>query len=289
MQQNQVKKMKMTKPNTTIEEVFALCTENMHDANKKKYAPCLDEMILATQDYERKMEQGSPQDVTLCAAVGGLPCKEVEKLYKDKMAKIKQPARKYYDQIMAGAPRGMCPYCRQRIVSTLDHYYPQAHYASLVIAPSNLIPACGDCNKNKLDTIFDKKECAILNPYYEDLDRFVWLKASLTEDLQADQLTMSFCVDPPDECDLILRKRLENQFTIFKLNKLYASHAAEELIGIHSRYLRIYKACGAIEVKNSIHESIQENDYRPNSWQAAMYRALDSEWLYESWLPAKSK
>lgn len=281
--------MKISKPSATIQEVFASCTENMLDANKKKYASCLNEMILATQDYEKKMEQGAPQDVALCAVVGGLPCKEVEKLYKDKMAKTKQPARKYYDQIMDGAPRGMCPYCRQRVVSTLDHYYPQAHYASLVISPSNLVPACADCNKNKLDIIFYKQECALLNPYYEDLDQFIWLKASLCENLQSDCLTMSFYVDPPNECNSIVRKRLEYQFIRLKLDKLYRSHAAEELIGIHSRCLRIYRAGGAAEVKNSIRESIQDNEYRPNSWQAAMYRALDSEWFYHSWLPAKVK
>ena len=280
--------MKISRPNITIQEVFASCTENMLKANKKKYAPCLAEMILATRDYEEKMEQGTPQDVKLCSVVGDLPYAEVEKLYANKLAKLKQPARKYYDQIMDGAPRGICPYCRQQIVSTLDHYFPKAHYASLVISPSNLIPACADCNKNKLDAIFNKKECALLNPYYEDLDQFIWLKASLYEDLQSDYLTMSFFVDPHGECDLTTQKRLKHQFIKLKLDKLYRSHAAEELIGIHSRCLRIYKAGGATEVKSSIQESIQDNEYRPNSWQAAMYRALDSEWFYHSWLPNKT-
>ncbi len=280
--------MKMNKPNITLHDVFTSCTENMNDENKNKYAPCFDEIVLATQDYEKKMEQGAPQDVASCSVVSGLSHTEMGKLYKDKLAKLRQPARKYYDQIKAGAPRGMCPYCRQRTVSTLDHYCPQAHYASLVISPSNLVPACAECNKNKLDiTFFHQKECAFFNPYYEDSDQFIWLKASLREDLQSDELTMSFCVDPPDECDLITRKRLGHQFIKLKLDKLYGIHAAEELIGVRSRCLRIYKADGPSEVKKSIQESIKDNEYRPNSWQAAMYRALDSEWFYDSWLPTK--
>ena len=284
-----VKMVKISKPNITMQEVFAACTENMHAANKKKYALCLDEMVLAIEDYEEKMEQGTPHEVALCSVVGGLPYVEVEKLYKDKLAKLKQPARKYYDQIIDGAPRGICPYCGQRIVSTLDHYFSKAHYVSLVIAPSNLIPACADCNKNKLDAIFAKEECTLLNPYYEDLDQFVWLKASLCEDIQSEYLTMSFFVDPYGKYDLMMRKRLEYQFITLNLDKLYRSHAAGELIGIQSRCLRIYKAGGDTAVKSSIYEFIQDNEFRPNSWQSAMYRALDSEWLYNSWLPNKAK
>lgn len=82
-------------------------------------------------------------------------------------------------------------------------------------------------------------------------------------------------------------KKVGHQFIKLKLDKLYGIHAAEELIGVRSRCLRIYKADGPSEVKKSIQESIKDNEYRPNSWQAAMYRALDSEWFYDSWLPTK--
>ncbi len=99
--------MKIAKPNITMQEVFAACTENMSAANKIKYTLCFDELMLATEDYEEKMEHGTPQEVALCTVVGGLPHVEVEKLYTDKLAKLKQPARKYYDQIIDGSPRGI--------------------------------------------------------------------------------------------------------------------------------------------------------------------------------------
>ena len=50
-------------------------------------------------------------------------------------------------------------------------------------------------------------------------------------------------------------------------------NAAEELIAVASRHLRIFKAFGASEVRKSILESLEDNTYRPNSWQSAMYRA----------------
>ena len=42
-------------------------------------------------------------------------------------------------------------------------------------------------------------------------------------------------------------------------------------------------------MKESISESIEENEYRSNSWQAAMYRALDDEWYLDEWLPKQDK
>lgn len=182
---------------------------------------------------------------------------------------------------------GLCPYCRQQIVSTLDHYYPKAHYISLVISPTNLIPTCANCNKNKADVVVHKKEDAILNPYYEDLDSLIWLSAEIVKDIASNFLTMTFSVLPPNDCDPVLYARLKNQFAVLHLNDLYSKHAAEEMIAVFNRHSRIYKVAGTIGVKESILESLEENKYRPNSWQSAMYRALNDEWYLTKWLPQK--
>lgn len=98
---------------------------------------------------------------------------------------------------------------------------------------------------------------------------------------------MVFYVSPSDDCDPILRTRLENQFILFRLNDLYSKHAAEEMIAVVNRHSRIYKVAGRAGVEESIQESIEENEYRPNSWQSAMYRALNDEWYLNVWLPQK--
>lgn len=281
--------MKIPKPEIDVRDVFDLCISNMHESNKRKYLPCLDEIIVATENYEINMAQGTPQNVSVSQQVAGVPRKEVEKLYVDKLSKAKQPARKYYNQIMDAAPRGICPYCHQQIASTLDHYYPKAHYPALIISPTNLVPACSNCNKNKLDTVIEKKEDAVLNPYFEDADQVIWLKAILKEDLESEFLTMTFCVDSEIDCDSDLRQRLENQFELLQLNRLYSSHAAEELIAISRRAVQIYKVRGTEEVRSSIREAVQINDYRPNSWQMAMLKAVDNDWFYDCWLPLQAQ
>lgn len=76
---------------------------------------------------------------------------------------------------------------------------------------------------------------------------------------------------------------------LLHLKDLYSKHAAEELIAVFNRHLRIYKVAGTEGVKESILESLEDNKYRPNSWQSAMYRALNDEWYLNEWLPQKCK
>lgn len=161
------------------------------------------------------------------------------------------------------------------------------NFVSLVISPTNLIPTCANCNKNKADVVVHKKEDAILNPYYEDLDSLIWLSAEIVKDIASNFLTMTFSVLPPNDCDPVLCARLKNQFAVLHLNDLYSKHAAEEMIAVFNRHSRIYKVAGTIGVKESILESLEENKYRPNSWQSAMYRALNDEWYLTKWLPQK--
>lgn len=281
------KTMKIPKPVIKVTEVFDSCISNMRAANQQLFRPCLPKIVTSTEEYEHYMENGDLEKVAQSESISGVPKHELEKLYTNKLSKAKQPARKYYDKIISAAPMGLCPYCRQQIVSTLDHYYPKAHYISLVISPTNLIPTCANCNKNKADVVVHKKEDAILNPYYEDLDSLIWLSAEIVKDIASNFLTMTFSVLPPNDCDPVLCARLKNQFAVLHLNDLYSKHAAEEMIAVFNRHSRIYKVAGTIGVKESILESLEENKYRPNSWQSAMYRALNDEWYLTKWLPQK--
>ncbi len=44
----------------------------------------------------------------------------------------------------------VCPYCDVNLKNrSLDHYFPQNSFPFLVCHPDNLIPCCGDCNKDK--------------------------------------------------------------------------------------------------------------------------------------------
>ncbi|HDR6315494.1 TPA: hypothetical protein QCU53_002225 [Bacillus thuringiensis] len=72
---------------------------------------------------------------------------EMLKLYTDKLAKLKQPGRVYYDKLMDSPLNHMCPLCGSRPVDSLDHYLPKEKFPAFAISPINLIPACLGCNK----------------------------------------------------------------------------------------------------------------------------------------------
>lgn len=154
--------MKIPKPDIKVAEIFDACLSNMRTASQLLLRPCLPEIISSTEEYEHCMENGTYENVTLSDSINGVSKSELEKLYTTKLSKAKQPARKYYDKIISTAPMGLCPYCHQQIVSTLDHYYPKAHYISLVISPTNLVPSCASCNKYKSDAIIQKKKMLFL-------------------------------------------------------------------------------------------------------------------------------
>lgn len=256
----------------------------MRQKNQTLYSPILPKIINDSKVFEQCMENNTPQIVPMCEEIGKVSKSEIVKIYTQKLVQQDQPARKYYNQIISLAPNGICPYCRQQIASTLDHFLPKSHYSSLVITPTNLIPSCSNCNKNKSDSIIDSVENAIFNPYYENSDKYIWLKGNLVEDSSSDSLIMTFYVEDAN-LDPTYRERIKNQFLMLKLNILYSKHAAEELIVISKRHIRLYSDCGLVEVKKDIDESIFDNEHRPNSWQYAMYTALKNEWYYNYWLP----
>ena len=127
---------------------------------------------------------------------------EMETLYTQTLSRLESPARQYYDALRASAPNNICPYCGQRTVSTLDHYLPKTIYPVLAVTPINLVPACGDCNKVKLDFQPPDSEGQILHPYFDDVTSEVWLEARVNDD--AGRPVLEACdpreAEPSDPC-----------------------------------------------------------------------------------------
>jgi hypothetical protein len=78
---------------------------------------------------------------------GSTSATQLKNLYDDNFARARSTGRPIYDRIMAAAPRSICPLCKLRTVSTLDHFLPKATYPLLAVTPLNLVPCCSDCNK----------------------------------------------------------------------------------------------------------------------------------------------
>ena len=144
-------------------------------------------------------------------------------------------------------------------------------YPTFAVTPFNLIPSCADCNKIKDRYKPEKPEEEIIHPYYDDISNQQYLFALVEKTTPA---SINFYIKQSNPINII-EQRLKKHFSLFALNELYASNAAEELSNISFRLSKLYSTGGiqcVIEYLKDEFESRYENN--KNSWQTAMYEAL---------------
>jgi hypothetical protein len=73
-----------------------------------------------------------------------------------------------------------CAYCGYGEI-TWDHYLPSSKFPEFSVYPTNLIPCCDPCNKQRSDEWIQDGQRTILNVYYDDIDQQeILLDASIT-------------------------------------------------------------------------------------------------------------
>lgn len=203
--------------------------------------------------------------------------REMNKLYTEKLVKSGHIARNYYDSIKSATQR--CPLCAVRGVTTLDHYLPKAKHPIFAIYPLNLIPACRDCNTDKLSNIATIHSEETLHPYYDDIDTDEWLMATVE---RTNPISFRFFIDPPPNWSDDLFMRVQTHLNVFKLYSLYSSHAAEELSNIRGTLENLSANGAAGDVAANLMDGFRSRlSNQRNSWQTAMYRAMAKDtWFH---------
>ncbi|MEL0632664.1 hypothetical protein V6237_07780 [Pseudoalteromonas carrageenovora] len=274
---------KLTRPDDDAVVVFEACIDRIRNADlKHRLQSCSLEIGEASVEFDEKAALAELHTIEAKEIVAdAVSVDEMKKVYTGRMAKKLAPGRVYYDKLMSLPEHGRCPLCSQRVVSTLDHHLPKAHYPSLAVSPLNLVPACQDCNKIKSEDIPLNSEQETLHPYYDDVEGFSWVKAKLTESIP---VVVEFYVEPPAECDDVLIERLKHHFVTFDLAALYSSHAAEELANIEFIARKIFEDSGSIELKAYLGDlANSRKQVSLNSWQSAFYTCLhESDWFCQN-------
>lgn len=245
-------------------------------------------IVAASERFDRAARHARLHEIGVHNTVDpDLTVSEMEKVYTQRMAKSGAPGRDIYDEIFASSPGGRCPLCMQRFVATLDHHLPKAHFPSLAVAPLNLIPACSDCNKAKLDVIPTTAEEVPLHPYYDELGDEVWLKAIV---IQSRPTALRFVVTRAANWTNTLATRVDNHFRSLGLAALFASEAAEELLNIRHQLSALSDAYPEDGVRDELERRAAScASARPNGWRTAAYRAwFESDWFCNGgFLPAR--
>jgi hypothetical protein len=280
--------IKVDKPNFDQDKILEDCTYNMRSGGR------LDN-ILSSQNIikEKSIEYDELADVGKLASIdthesisGGASKEDMVWLYDKKF--VQDGGRKYYDKIMLLPKNGICPLCGKRLVSTLDHYLPKTKYPTYSITPFNLIAACYDCNKVKLDKEIKSREVETIHPYYDYFEDEIWIKVNIIEEFP---IGFEFKVVKPDSWNDEKFDRAENHFNTFLLNKLYSAHASEIFAPYKIQLKKLFIRRGEDAVKEDLEDRIEAHrEIRLNSWEAAVYFALlNCDWFFKVYLPRETQ
>ncbi|MFJ4793319.1 HNH endonuclease [Kitasatospora purpeofusca] len=190
--------------------------------------------------------------------------------YASRMVPAGSIGHSYYEKLRASAPDGRCSLCGHGTAQTLDHQLPKAIYPLLAVAPSNLAPACRDCNTNKRDKAPLNALQQTLNPYFDhEAQQYTWVAARII----GPPVAVIFHALPPPEMPPLLASRARYHFAELHLATLYASQAASP-IRVESRNLQKRRLTPS-QVRD--HLTTQAESWTAenrNGWQAALYTAL---------------
>lgn len=258
---------------------FETCIGGMRDAALQQRFQLATPLITqASVDYELAANSNLLHTIPSGNGVGPVSCKEMSKLYDSRMVPMNSPGRATYDLLLSAPRHGICPLCGVRTVSTLDHHLPKAHYPAYTVNPLNLVAACQDCNKAKLNKIPTTSSEETLHPYFDNIDNERWLMAEVLNTAPA---ALKFFVEGPTNWSPILASRVQYEFEMLRHGKSYPLYAASELASIRSGLMKLRAAGGQAAVRNQLTERAEScKADRLNSWRTAMYEALAfSDWF----------
>lgn len=272
--------IKVPKPTISVENVYCGCVQKYYDQSlKDRLLACKDLIIKAQEEFETKITKGRIHSIKRETLINGnVTAEELKKVYTYQMVQ-NEPGRTYYNTLILAARYNLCPLCGHRDVTTLDHYLPKTDYPRLSVAPINLIPSCKDCNTGKLRTYPTTPEEETLHPYFDDIENYTWLKATIIANAS---ISISFYVDRVKEWDDLLYKRVKNHFESFNLRNLYAVQASRELVARKHQLIEVFDSgAGGEGIRKLLStEAVSRGKSNINSWQTALYSALaTNDWF----------
>jgi hypothetical protein len=269
---------KLSKPADGAVDVFLLCAHGVREPTlRERLKQVTSDIQAAAEAFEAAAAAAALYLLEEKQNVAGLvTAREMAELYELRMARAGSRGRRIYDKLMLLTRR--CPLCEHRPVSGLDHHLPRSKFPALAVTPTNLVPACGDCNKRKHTSRPRTAEEQTFHPYFDNFGSEPWLHAEI---LPSSPPVLHFFVKPPSSWPALWGARARHHFQFFQLGELYTAQAGQELVDIRYQLTRLREQAGAEAVRGHLREvadSLERSN--PNSWKAAMYKALSaSSWF----------
>ena len=269
---------KLNPPKFAADVVLEICITGITDADLKKRVVAsrhfLNQVALEYDATGKNMDffqlaefKGSDDDIV----IGYLSKSDLKKLYSSYFVPSDKPTRYVYERILSSSENNICPFCGFGHTKNLDHFLPKSKHPRFSVTPHNLVPACRDCNMDKLATTSSKKDEQCIHPYYDELFFFSeqWLFAEVRRTLP---ITLRFYSKVGVPAPAGALQRTSSHLRSFGLNLRFSVQAATELTAI-SKHL---STVPTLELRKQ-YLNEKEESYRsihPNSWQTAMTQAL---------------
>ena len=207
---------RINKPDLDILAIIDDCSGSYRELNKKNNFQIARQFI---KDESEKLDvhftNATQHQIPASSyIVAGITKEDMKQLYETKFVRSPKARKNYYDKIMSLAADGICPLCGIGVVSTLDHYMAKSKYPVFAVTPINLIPACKDCNHNKLDLQYATSSEASFHPYYDDFAGEIWLEAILN--IENNNLEVNYITKRSLNWTSTKNDRVENNFKILK-------------------------------------------------------------------------
>lgn len=272
--------IKLNESRINQSDIYSKCVEGVNSQVDKNLLNTFTSDIQSKSDlYRHKALINQLHTLTRDHFINGINLKFfLNDLYTEQMSKETGSARKYYNYIKSQAL--LCANCFHQKPTTLDHYLPKAKYPFFSVSPVNLIPCCRDCNTSKGQYDSDLYEEQLINAYF-DKDIFfndIWLEAEIKIGDENVPFVV-YKVTPPFSWHDNDKKRVLRHFERFKLNELYSAQANVELFSNKNVFNDYINSNDGLK-SNLEKEAINLSSTIPNTWKAALYRALSKSFWF---------
>lgn len=280
---------KINKPNLDSEDIFEKCVNSFRENSlfsKSQLLSMKQYIKLSHDEYERcgKFSQLHVfnENNNLLSYMN---VSDFEKLYTSGLSNSKkEKIYCFYKKIKSGFDEldNKCAFCGIGIVKELDHFLPKSKFKTLAIEPLNLLPICGDCNREKNNYSFLDDDVGLVHPYFDDVCG-VWLNIYFSIE-KTEVIISDIKIENNGGVDIDLFKRIEKTITELNIIELYKSY-----LTVDCRIIRdvIKDSCSydeaLISIKYEINKNkkvMHENHPRRRLYECALDYIFDSKKFY---------
>ncbi|EOZ1374963.1 HNH endonuclease [Enterobacter hormaechei] len=188
----------------------------------------------------------------------------------------------------------LCPYCGVSPCRTLDHYYSKALLPQFSFLPENLIPCCGDCNRDKGSKKAFSKWRRFYNPFYDDYSVFESdepLLIIIFKENPHPNVDMNYIITANHNLPYLTRKHINYHINAANIARGHYESISNSFWRVAQDLINYRKLLNSRSISEQIYDSllnmhIKRNDNLSYDWEFIIRYSLVkiqvNSWIYRS-------